>query len=61
MSPEPDVAVMQLSPCEKFVVLASDGLTNVLHASYIAEILRSLRALGTDSNYSEFLTVSVRY
>lgn len=48
VSPEPDVSVLQLDANDKFLVLASDGLTNVLKAQQIADIVYSYECEGRD-------------
>uniref|UniRef100_F1KRG3 Protein phosphatase 1D n=1 Tax=Ascaris suum TaxID=6253 RepID=F1KRG3_ASCSU len=50
VSPEPDVSVLQLDANDKFLVLASDGLTNVLKAQQIADIVYSYECEGRDED-----------
>ncbi|KHN87366.1 Protein phosphatase 1D [Toxocara canis] len=60
VSPEPDVSVLELDADDKFIVLASDGLTNVLKAQQVADIVYSYESEGCDEggllpNHSRWL------
>lgn len=57
VSPEPDVQVIKLRPSDQFILLASDGLTNVMKPYIMAENLRNLAVHGLNSNRCEFSTV----
>lgn len=42
VSPDPDVSVTKLESMHKYIVMASDGLTNVLQAPKVMSLLREM-------------------
>ncbi|KAI1729493.1 protein phosphatase 2C domain-containing protein [Ditylenchus destructor] len=61
VSPEPDVSVIKIKLTHKWVVMASDGLTNVLQTQRIIGLLKELEMQGSRHHLADLKTIDERY